>query len=149
MTKIAPNVFVDDKEISNLDWMEYVFWLGLVYGKESSEYKSSLPDQSIIAQQLPDSMANNYYGHPANRNFPVLGISYEQAKAYCAWRTDRVAEYMLVRMKFIKWNSNQTPDNYFSLSTYQAPKGLQFLIFSLSSETVETRYGFRCFAQWK
>ena len=31
-----------------------------------------------------------YYRHPAYKEYPVVGVSYEQAVAYCKWRTERV-----------------------------------------------------------
>lgn len=33
------------------------------------------------------AVAHNYFWHPAYGNYPVVGISYGQAKAYCLWRT--------------------------------------------------------------
>ena len=52
-------------------------------------------------------------------------------------------------MKLLKYNPNQTKDDYFSLDKYQAPEGMQFQRFSLPTAISETRYGFRCVAAWK
>jgi hypothetical protein len=80
-----------------------------------------------------------------HNNSIVLGVSPEQARAYCQWRTDRVAEYILVCMKIREWD----PDAPFFLADYDNPKKLQFLHFFLPQEGMETRYGFFCFAEWR
>ncbi|MCR5193020.1 MAG: hypothetical protein K6D59_06920 [Bacteroidales bacterium] len=149
MVKIADNVYCDQAHITNVDWLEYLYWLEHVYGKESSEYRAALPEEQIIRQQLPDSIAQNYSHHPAYRTFPVLGISHPQARAYCEWRTDRIAEWMLVHLGREKFSSNQSPDNYFSIKKGGMPADLKTLYFFLPSDKVETRYGFVCFAEWR
>lgn len=141
--------YIDKEQIKNIDWMEYLYWLEKVFGKESPEYKAAIPDRRFLFQQLPEMMAKNYAESPAHRQQPVLGVSIEQAVAYCRWRTDRVAEQMLVKMKLLKYNPNQTRNDYFSLDKYQAPEGMQFQRFSLPTPISETRYGFRCTAAWK
>lgn len=41
-----------------------------------------------------------YYRHPAYKNYPVVGIDYEQAIAYCKWRTERVKTFLIVKKDF-------------------------------------------------
>ena len=149
LEKWVDNQYIDKGIISNLDWLEYQYWLEKVFGKESKEYKAAMPNKKTLYQQLPDKVAKTYAESPAYRHQPVLGVSPEQAFAYCRWRTDRVAEQMLIKMKLLKYNPEQTKDDYFSLDKYQAPEGLQFLRFSLPTAVCETRYGFRCVAEWE
>ena len=145
LIRIDKQQYCDSKPITNLDWREYLYWLERIYGKESEPYRAALPDEEILRQQLPDSIATNYLWQPAYNGFTVLGVSPEQARAYCQWRTDRVAEYILVCMKIREWD----PDAPFFLADYDNPKNLQFLHFFLPQEGMETRYGFVCFAMWK
>ena len=149
MEQWAEGKYIDKEQIKNIDWLEYQYWLKKVFGEESPEYKASLPERKILFQQLPETMAKNYAESPAYRNQPVLGVSLEQALAYCRWRTNRVAEQMLIKMKLLTYNPNQTKDDYFTLDKYQAPEGMQFLRFSLPTRICETRYGFRCVSAWK
>ena len=142
---VGNGLYCDYEPITNLDWREYLYWLERIYGKESEQYRAGLPDKVVIHQQLPDSIASYYLTNPLFSDFAVLGVSLEQARAYCQWRTDRVAEYILVCMKIREWD----PDAPFFLADYDNTKNLQFLHFFLPQEGMETQYGFVCFAMWK
>lgn len=92
--KIGHNLFFDEAELSNFAWLEYLSWIEHTSGKLSNEYKKALPDTTIWNTELNtnEPYVAFYLRHPAYRNYPVVGISYEQAVAYCKWRTDRVKE---------------------------------------------------------
>ena len=48
------------------------------------------PDTLAFSRELnymDMSVAQNYFWHPAYGSYPVVGISYDQAKAYCIWYT--------------------------------------------------------------
>ena len=51
-----------------------------------------------------------YYSHPAYREYPVVGISYEQAVDYCKWRTDRVKDSF--KIKTLTDKKNIYPNNF-------------------------------------
>lgn len=50
-----------------------------------------LPDESVWVQDFPgarnEGYSAKYFQHPGYDNYPVVGVSWEQASAYCAWRT--------------------------------------------------------------
>ena len=146
LVAVGNSLYSDKSPITNLDWREYLYWLEQTYGKESEQYRAALPDKAILRQQMPDSIATNYLWQPAYIGFTVLGVSPEQARAYCQWRTDRVAEYILVCMKILP---KDYPINSFILAKYDNPKKLKFLHFFLPKDDMETRYGFFCFAEWR
>jgi formylglycine-generating enzyme required for sulfatase activity len=82
---IAPGLFMDQTEITNLNWLEYLYYLN----KDSTpvHYRKALPD-STVWLNYPDTVTmQTYLQHPAYRYFPVIGISYEQAVNYSRWRT--------------------------------------------------------------
>lgn len=138
----------DKSYVLNVDWLEYQWWLEKTYGKESEQYQSSILDLSAARALMPDSVAVIYANHPQFRNRPVLGVSPEQAAAYCRWRSDRVAESMLVQQLKVRTFQFTTNTNIFTLDSYIAPEGLQFLRFFVPAN-MDTRYGFYCFAVWR
>ena len=48
-----------------------------------------------------------YLRHPSYRDYPVVGVNWLQATNFCAWRTDRVNEQILIREGIIIPNPNQ------------------------------------------
>jgi formylglycine-generating enzyme required for sulfatase activity len=99
--QITETFFADETEVSNFSWMEYVSWTGKKYGNDSPEFKATLPDTTVwldpAAYNKP--YEDYYFRHPAYRDYPVAGISYEQALAYCKWRTERVKEFWYIKTK--------------------------------------------------
>ena len=148
LTAFVGETLCDKSYVLNVDWLEYQYWLEHTYGKDSEQYKSAIPDPAAARALMPDSIAVVYANHPLFRNRPVLGVSPEQAAAYCRWRSDRVAESMLVQQLKVRTFKFTTDTNIFSLDDYIALEGLQFLRFFVPAD-MDTRYGFYCFAVWR
>ena len=94
--RVTINTFyMDQYEIANRDWREYVYWMNLMYGKKISE--KCRPDSTVWREELAynEPYLNYYFTHVAYDMYPVVGISWEQATDYCVWRTDRVNEMIL------------------------------------------------------
>ena len=118
--KIGDNFFYDKTEISNLFWLEYIYWTKKVFGGESPEFKSTLPDTSVWLEKFNclNENVELYLRHPKYRNYPIVGISQKQAEAYSKWRSDRVFEYLLIKYSIIKPNFLQDRNTYFSIERY-------------------------------
>lgn len=118
--KIDNNLFMDKTEISNIDYREYLYWMTQVYGLESTELKTALPDTTTWLNEKDhmNPFVEAYFRHPAYNNYPVIGISYEQAMTYAKWRSDRVFEQVLVQQEKITYMTTQTTENYFSIEKY-------------------------------
>lgn len=41
-----------------------------------------------------EPMAQAYFCHPAYDNYPVVGVSWKQARAFCIWRSDQLNDYL-------------------------------------------------------
>lgn len=104
--RINDELYFDETEISNFSWREYVFWQAKKYGKTSKEYYDALPDTTVWRNNSThnEPYIQYYFNHPAYNNYPVVGISYEQAVAFCKWRTERVKELFKIEASTDKKN---------------------------------------------
>ena len=96
--------YMDKHEIRNIDWREYTGWLSAVYGKVAPEkVEQARPDINTWREGMGDNepFMVDYFTHPSYDQYPVVCISWDQAAAYCKWRTDRVNELMLVKAEVI------------------------------------------------
>ncbi|MDF7810800.1 SUMF1/EgtB/PvdO family nonheme iron enzyme [Hymenobacter sp. YC55] len=86
--RAAENLFVDQAEVANIHWLEYLHFIRR--DSALTFYNSQLPD-STTWQPAPTpkqkEAPKSYFRTPAYFYFPVVGISYEQALAYCRWRS--------------------------------------------------------------
>lgn len=111
--------YLDRTEVTNLHWLEYMYWMKRVYYKTYPHvYKKSLPDTLAWRTALGyrEKYVTYYLRHPSYRDYPVVGVSWLQANDFCKWRTDRVNEAILVREGVIKWHFS---DNSNHLNTYK------------------------------
>lgn len=115
--------FMDETEISNLDYLEYVHWLELIYGKDIPDIVTgALPDTLVWRNPMAynEPMVEVYFRHPSYRDYPVVGVSWVQARDYSIWRTDRVNEHRLIEAGKIYYDPDQNMDNNFSTDAYLA-----------------------------
>ncbi|TNE70006.1 hypothetical protein EP331_13345, partial [bacterium] len=123
-TKIAENLFMDKAEISNFTYLEYIYWLERVFGKDSDELNSAQPNTEVWLKDscLGYTYSEYYFMHPKYRSYPMVGISQEQVLNYCKWRSDRIFELYLIREKILEHQPNQHAENYFSIENYYSGK---------------------------
>ena len=96
---------IDQYEVSNKKYRAYIHWLEKIFiplGKDSI-IKSALPDTTVWRTELSynDPMVEGYFRASAFNDYPVVGVTWEQANNYCRWRTDRANEKTLIKYKLI------------------------------------------------
>lgn len=113
--------YMDQTEVSNIDYLEYLHWLSRVFGNKYPEvHRKALPDTLVWRQRLAynEPLVNNYLRHPAYKNYPVVGVSWVQANDYAKWRTDRVNEQRLVNAGVLGLDLNQHDEYNFNTEAY-------------------------------
>lgn len=72
------------------------------------------PDTTVwikdFAYSYNEPMHNSYFWHQAYGDYPVVGVSWDQAKAFCAWRT-------LYKNSYVKKQKGRDQVNSFRLPT--------------------------------
>src|SRR6266446_7733463 len=96
---LRDNEFIDQTEISNIDYREYLGWLKKFRNDSvsSSQYPDTLAWRNVLASGEP--FVKFYFTHPAYSQYPVVGVSYDQGVAYCQWRSDRAMELIAADKK--------------------------------------------------
>lgn len=85
--EIAP--FIMKKgEVTNKEYLEF---LAYYTTNNLEKYHTLLPDTLVwrTASSFNAPYVEYYFRHPAYSDYPLVGISYNQALAYCEWLTER------------------------------------------------------------
>ena len=111
--------YLDETEVINMDWCEYLYWVGRTYTDFPMIHQKALPDTVCWREKLAynEPYVDYYLRHPSYRDYPVVGVNWLQATNFCAWRTDRVNEQILIREGIIIPNPNQQ-NNPFTTDAY-------------------------------
>ena len=103
---------IDETEVRNVDYREYLHWLKRVYVSYPEVYQNALPDTTVWRSPLSfnEPYVESYFRHPSFNDYPVVGVTWLQANDYCDWRTDRVNELQLIERGIISLDIEQQKD---------------------------------------
>src|SRR6187402_1589082 len=127
--------YMDETEVTNLMYMEYLDWLKRVFPPDQENYKNiyegASPDTLVWRNRLGynETMTNNYLRHPAYANYPVVGVNWVQAVEFSKWRTDRVNEAVLEKNGYLKKDAkilDVSATSNFNSETYLAAPTLTY-----------------------
>ena len=98
-TVTVSSFYMDECEVSNIAYREYVYWMKRAFGEEYPErVRDIYPDTNAWRDRLAwrEGFVDYYFQSPIYDQYPVVGVTWEQASKYCIWRTDRVNEKILI-----------------------------------------------------
>jgi len=90
--KVNDTLFMDETEVQNTIWQNYLFYLK----RDSIEldhdpYVAALPDTTVwlkeFGKRIGAEFMKYYHRSEESMYYPVVGITYEQAVAFCKWRS--------------------------------------------------------------
>ena len=125
--------YMDESEVTNSMYLEYINWLKEVFPSSNSLYKliheSALPDTLVWKSPLGyfEELTQYYFRHPAYADYPVVGVNWLQAVQFAEWRTDRLNESILIDQGYLNENlkDNPIPERAFNTSVFlKAPEEL-------------------------
>jgi formylglycine-generating enzyme required for sulfatase activity len=126
---LRDNLYFDITEISNISYREMIYWYKKKYGLNSEIVSYILPVASPVNVTKTDTVLNTitysfpYLNLPEYHDYPVVGITYNQALLFCNWRSDRVNELYFVTENKIKVDSANL---YLLDSLYDIPKKVKY-----------------------
>lgn len=93
-TVSVASFYMDETEIANIHWLEYLYYLSVDSTKidGGKAYAEALPDTMVWRSNLAfnDPYVDHYLRYPGFRYFPVVGVKWRQANEYSKWRTAKV-----------------------------------------------------------
>ncbi len=120
--KATVNSFLmDETEVSNIHYREYVYWVDRVIGDTYPDVVEQVrPDTLVWREELAynEPQVENYFSFPAYNDYPVVGVSWEQANDFAQWRSDRVNEMFLARKGVIEIDLDQNASSNFNTDAY-------------------------------
>jgi formylglycine-generating enzyme len=121
-TVTVSSFYMDETEVRNVDYREYLYWVKRVYKDYPEVFKRALPDTLVWRSPMGynDPYVQYYFRHPSYNNYPVVGVSWVKANDYCLWRTDRVNEQLLIKEGELKPDPNQLNEKNFNTEAYLA-----------------------------
>jgi len=132
----VPSFYIDRTEVANVHYREYLFWLHKVFDPSDPAnlpiIEGALPDTLVWRSELSynEPLVEFYFRHPGFNNYPVVGVTWRQAKDFCLWRGDRVNEGILLQKGYInkqglqgQQGSNNFTTKSYLLDLYQTAPG--------------------------
>lgn len=148
-TVTVSSFYMDETEVSNKQYGEFVYWMKRAYGEEYPKMVTAImPDTAAWRDKLAwrESFVELYFQSPSYQDYPVVGVSWEQAQAFCVWRTDRVNEKILVDMGVLVLDQENLGPNAFQTDVYlagryegEAKKGIENLDPAAGGEDRQVR----------
>lgn len=134
-TVSVDSYYIYKHEVSNGEYLEFVKDLAT---KDTLLSNQMLPDTLVWRDKSMylEAFVEYYFRHPAYSNYPVVGITHEQATFYCKWLTER----------YMKENRRKFKNAEFKLPTieqwtFASKGGLDSSPFPWEGNSMQNRKG--------
>lgn len=117
-----PSFFISKSQETNLNWTVYLDWLQRVYTDYPQVVQMATPhnlDDSELSK-FNDPILKAQFRNPAFAYYPVTGVDWEQIQNYLCWKTDRLNESIMIRLKYLKLNPDQINKDNYNYEAYMA-----------------------------
>lgn len=95
---INSRLCIDISEVPAYIYKDYMAWVEKEFGRESQEFMAAEPNYQLWTEIFPGStkeqLKEKFIGSDDLALMPILGISFEQANAFAAWRTKSMEAYL-------------------------------------------------------
>ena len=122
---LGDSLFIDESEITNIDWREFIYSWNRDYRENKMYAARPLPIPDTLGFiKSSDGIKNTeiskgtYYRAPKYDNYPVVGISLDQAKLYSEWRSNIVFEAYLINAGIISIENKRSQENLFTIESF-------------------------------
>lgn len=134
-TVSVDSYYIFKREVSNGEYLEFVIDLE---SRDKALSKKMLPDTLVWRDKLMslEPFVEYYFRHPAFKDYPVVGITHEQAEFYCTWLTEK---YMMERKRKFKTVEFKLPS--IEQWTYASKGGLDNSPFPWEGYSMQTNNG--------
>ena len=116
-----------NKLVFRHSWMDIQKAAKAKKGKRSDFIKTEVtpvyPDTTVwikdFAYSYNEPMHNDYFWHQAYGDYPVVGVNWKQAKAFCAWRTLNKKAFIKAKQKcFSEYQNGYITSNSHGISFF-------------------------------
>lgn len=146
---LKDNLYIDRTEVTNVNWREFLSYIKQLDSIHLYDEQQFLLDTSVWYSLNRPNYSIYYHTHPSFNNYPVVGVSYEQATTFCKWRTDRVNELIQKKIntqwKFKKINYRLPTNEEWE---FAASNSLNPEQYPFGFELQQEKIGDRIFYHW-
>lgn len=122
-TVSVSSFYMDETEVENQSYREYIYWLNRTYFTDYPEMIiAAKPDSNTWRSALAynEPYVKYYFMSNAYNHYPVVGVNWYQSSDFCAWRSDRFNEGLLIKFGYQGTNINQSGEDVFTTKSYLA-----------------------------